>query len=340
MRWKNGLILAATVAALIGGAAMFKLLAPEGYGLQEVEVLDPGPTGVRVEEAGLFGNYYPAEGDGPHPGILLLGGSEGGLGRGVKHMALALQREGFSVFQLAYFGAPGTSESLERIPLELFDRGLQWLGAQPGVDAERLALVGGSKGAEAVLMVATRHPELRAVVAGMPTSVAWNGINWQRGGQSESSSWTSDGQEVATMPFSTWNQAEGVISVYRSVQDPDQSAAAERAAIPIERARAAAMLVCGEAETMWPACPMSRAVQTRATQRGGPQVHVLSYADAGHLVFGPPITRDNPFYERLDMLGGTVEGNAAARADSWPRVIAFLRETTAPLPDEPAAAPQ
>lgn len=132
------------------------------------------------------------------------------------------------------------------------------------------------------------------------------------------------------MPFSSWNQAEGVISVYRSIEDPDQRAAAEHAAIPIERARAATMLVCGEAETMWPACPMSRALAARASERGGPQVQILAYADAGHLVFGPPISRDEPFYERLDMLGGTVEGNAAAREDSWPRIVAFLRETTAP----------
>lgn len=329
MRWRNGLVIAASIAALFGGAAMFKSLAPENYGQMEIEVLDPGETGVRIDAEGLFGNYYPASGEGAQPGILLLGGSEGGLGRGAKHMALALQREGFSVLQLAYFGAPGTPDSLERIPLELFDRGLAWLSAQPGVDGERLALVGASKGAEAVLLVATRNPKLRAVVAGMPTSVAWNGINWQRGGQSQSSSWTSGGEEVPTMPFSAWNPAEGVISVYRSVEDPAARAAAERAAIPIERAQAATMLVCGEAETMWPACPMSRALAARAERGGGPPVQVLAYPAAGHLVFGPPIPREEPFYERLAMLGGTIEGNAAARADSWSRVVAFLQQATA-----------
>jgi len=334
MRWKKGLAIGAVVAALIGGAALFRLAAPEGYGLPEIEVLDPGETGVRIEAAGLIGNYFPAEGEGLHAGILLLGGSEGGLGRGSVHTALALQREGFSVFQLAYFGAPGTPDSLERIPLEVFDRGLDWLGAQPGVDRDRLALLGASKGAEAVLLVGTRRPDVRAVVAGMPTSVAWNGIDWSQGGQSEHSSWTVEGRDVPTMPFTSWNQAEGTISVYRAVEDPTQSAAAERAAIPIERARADIMLVCGEAETMWPACPMSRTLQARAAERGGPPVHLLAYADAGHLVFGPPVPPDNAFYPRLAMLGGTVEGNAAARADSWPRVLAFLREGTAPR--EPA----
>lgn len=44
---------------------------------------------------------------------------------------------------------------------------------------------------------------------------------------------------------------------------------------------------------------------------------------------GPPITRDHRFYPRLGEYGGSADGNAAARADSWPRVIAFLRRTMA-----------
>lgn len=314
------------VLTLLGGAAAFRALAPSRYGLPEIEVSAPGPTGVRVDGGALFGNYHPAAGEGPHPAVLLLGGSEGGLSRGVQQMALALQREGFSVLQLGYFGVPGTPDSLQRIPLEVFDRGLAWLSAQPGVDARRLAVVGASKGAEAALLTATRHAGLRAVVAGMPTSVVWSGIDWRRGGQSRRSSWTSRGIELVTMPFSPWRPADGVISVYRSIEDPTRHEMAERAAIPIERVRAAVLLVCGEAETMWPACPMSRALATRAARRGGPPVEVLAYREAGHLVFGPPVPRGHPFHDRLALYGGTIDGNAAARADSWPRVVAFLRQ--------------
>lgn len=333
MHGRKTLLSTMAIAALLGGAASFQQAAPERYGLPEIEVLDPGATGQRIDQAGLFGNFYPAKRseDAIHadrrPAVLLLGGSEGGLGSGAKHMALSLQEEGFTVLHLAYFGAPGQPEALERIPVEEFDQALDWLKEQPGVDPQRLSVVGASKGAEAALLIASRRDDLSAVVAGMPTSVAWNGINWASGGQSPYSSWTIGGKQVATMPFSDWQASEGIISVYRAVEDPALSAAAERAAIPIERASARIMLVCGEAETMWPACPMARSIQARSAQKSGPQVSVLAYPDAGHFVFGPPVSPDNPFYDRLDTFGGSVEGNARARAESWPKVVAFLRGT-------------
>lgn len=330
MKWTNGIMGAAVIAALLGGAALFKNLTPDRYGLPEIEVLAPGATGKRIDQGDLFGNFFlPLTSSGPHPAVLLLGGSEGGLGGGTHHMALALQKEGFAVLHLAYFGAPGQTDALERIPLELFDKGLDWLKSQPGVDPARIAVMGASKGAEAALFVASRRPDVSAVVAGMPTSVAWNGVNWASGGQSKHASWTAQGRVVPTMPFGDWNQADGIISVYRKVEDPAQQAAVTRAAIPVERARASVLLVCGEAETMWPACPMARQVAARSKARSGPPVTVLAYADAGHFVFGPPIGPDHPFFPRLGTYGGSVEGNAVARADGWPRVVTFLRQSTA-----------
>lgn len=232
MKWKKALTITAALAALLGGAALFKELAPDRYGLPEIELRAPGPTGKRIAADGLFGNYFPARAiPGPHPAVLLLGGSEGGLGVGAHQMALALQQEGFAVFHLAYFGAPGQTDALEGIPLELFDKGLDWLKTRPDVDPDRVAVMGASKGAEAALLVASRRPDLVAVVAGMPTSVAWNGVNWASGGQSKRASWTAGGKEVVTMPFGDWNQADGIISVYRTIEDPVHQAAAARAAI-------------------------------------------------------------------------------------------------------------
>ncbi len=159
---KTVLVLVALAAGSLAAIWFFNPFAPE------IAMGDPLPTGRRVTDDGIVANYFPGTGTGKRPGILFLGGSEGGLSSGVTRMAKDLQSRGYSVLHVSYFGAPGQPPILSLIPLETFDRALAWLKAQPDVDPARIAVVGGSKGAEAALIVAARHPELRAVVAGMP----------------------------------------------------------------------------------------------------------------------------------------------------------------------------
>lgn len=78
--------------------------APE---TEKPDIADPQPEGVRINEAGVFANYFRAPGPGKHPAIIELGGSEGGLGRASVREAKALQAHGFNVLQLGYFAVPG-----------------------------------------------------------------------------------------------------------------------------------------------------------------------------------------------------------------------------------------
>jgi len=72
-------------------------------------------------------------------------------------MTLELQREGFNVFHLSYFGAPDQPEALESIPLEVFEQGLDWLQQQPGADPQKIVVLGASKGAEAALFISPQR---------------------------------------------------------------------------------------------------------------------------------------------------------------------------------------
>jgi dipeptidyl aminopeptidase/acylaminoacyl peptidase len=53
---------------------------------------------------------------------------------------------GFNVLYVCYFGCPGTPIKLVAVELETFDRALAFLRAQPTVDPNRIAVVGGSTG--------------------------------------------------------------------------------------------------------------------------------------------------------------------------------------------------
>jgi dienelactone hydrolase len=288
-------------------------------------VADPALGGARVARNGVFADLYRSSLPSPRPAILLLGGSEGGLNPGVQWEARSLAAEGFHVLYLGYFGCPGTPSHLVGVPLETFDRGLSLLRAEPAVDPTRLAIVGASKGAEAALLVAARHPDVRAVVVGMPSSVAWPGIN--PGAATMEAIWTLSGVAVPFLPYAVDSYAEsGIFGMYNDAlpnkeQHPD-------AIIPAERIAAPMLLVCGAADTLWPACAMAGQIADRLRACGRPAPMSLPYENAGHGVFGPPV--EPPYHPLLAAYGGTPEANAVARSDSWPKAIAFLKSALGP----------
>lgn len=316
---KTFLVLVLLLVAALAAAWFFNPFAPE------IAMSDPLPTGRRVTDSGLVANYFPGTGAGKRPGILLLGGSEGGLSPGVTRMAKDLQARGYTVLQVSFFRAPGQSARLERIPLEIFDRALSWMKAQPDVDPARLGVMGGSKGGEAALIIAARHPELRAVVAGMPSHVAWQGIDWNMLKQMvlpPDGSWSLGGRTIPFVHYTKDFRGGSLVDLY--LMSLEQATNLKDATIRIELARAPVLLICGKQDTLWPSCLMADRVKERAAQMGGPEVTVLAYENAGHAVLGIPLDKSNKNYDALDSLGGTDDGNNAARADGWAKIVAHL----------------
>jgi dipeptidyl aminopeptidase/acylaminoacyl peptidase len=166
--------LALFAAALLGARhALHRGLAPEAstggptpaeLDLSAHEVLIPGAQGAR-----LFAWYLPAPAasQSPAPAVVLLHGW-GGNASTLLPAAQALHRAGCAVL-LPESRNHGRSSraghsSLPRFAEDL-DAALDWLAAQPGVDPQRLAALGHSVGAAAVLLVASRRPGLAAAVS-------------------------------------------------------------------------------------------------------------------------------------------------------------------------------
>ena len=109
-------------------------------------------------------------------------------------------------------------------------------------------------------------------------------------------------------------------------------AAEERAAIPVERIEGRVLLVCGRADAMWPSALMAERAAARMAAHGqADRVTHLCYEGAGHTIGHPyvPATLTagvHPVDKRVYDYGGDPAAIARARADSWPRVVAFLRE--------------
>ena len=135
------------------------------------------PIRTSVTANGLVAALYvPAGAHGRLPGIIILGGSEGGMGKPTARDGRLIAQRGYAVLQLAYFDAPGLPKDLALIPVEYFKTAIDWLRTRPDVDPDRIGIVGGSIGGEVALTVASHYREIRAVVATMPSSVVWPGI--------------------------------------------------------------------------------------------------------------------------------------------------------------------
>jgi len=313
-----GIALGVVLVLLIAGGAWLWTTKPW---IPAIELAEPGPGGERINQPGLIGNFYPGEGSAKRAAVLVLGGSEGGLGGASEAEAQLLAKQGFATLAIGYYRLPGQPEKLEDVPLETITRALDWLKTQPTVDPARIAIMGTSKGAEAALLVASRRADVAAVVAAVPSHVVWQGFDWSFMPVT-SSSWSEGGKPVPFLPITPGEFSSNVYTpaLAKLPQHPE-------AVIPVERIAGPVLLLCGEEDSLWPSCPMARAAKARRDGSGaGLQTTLLAYRDAGHFAVGPPLPEGKEVPFMLTVFGGTEQGNLAARKDGWPRTIAFLKQ--------------
>lgn len=273
-----------------------------------------------VRESGLVANLWLPVGDGPFPGLLLLGGSGGEIGW-QDEIGEMMAGSGFAALALAYFGLDGLPEELERIPLEYIDHGLTYLRLQQQVDIERIGVVGVSKGGELALLIASMRPELRAVVAFVPSGLVWQSV---ADGFPSTSSWSYRGAEVPFVAYGQVDKPTSTADFYRAGIEQAGTESLAAATIPVEQINGPILLLSGRADNLWPSTELSERVVFRLGEHqfGYPLEH-QAYPDAGHLISR---VRDDDVTRR----GGTPEGNRHAQHDGRDRMIAFLEQHLKP----------
>lgn len=285
----------------------------------------PGVKSQEVRDDGLVAKLYEPEKGGPHPGILVLGGSEGGI-RSAEANAALLASRGYAALAVAYFGMPGLPQRLVGVPIDYLKKAIDWMSARETIDRRRLAVLGGSKGGELALLLAANFPELKAVVAYVPSHVVWQGI----GGAG--SSWSYSGQPLPYVPYKSMPSSRGAtqpISFMPSyLASLDNQEAVAKAAIPVEKINGPVLLISGKDDQLWPSSVMAEKVIARLKEHRSPyKFEHLAYESAGHsfgTTYGPKtLSTGTPTLN----LGGQPAANARAQADSWPRVLKFLAES-------------
>ena len=286
----------------------------------------------------LVGTVLRPPGDGPHPGVLLVGGAESGVQTAPRAKLLASR--GYAVCSLAYFGAAGLPDDLVEVPLEYFDRAVDWLAGRETVRPEPLGVVGISRGSEAAVLTAARRDDVRTFVGVAPGSHAFQGLS---AGFSTGAAWSEDGDPVPSVPF-RWGPTDTLrLWGNRLLARPNRfrhayaggladvdEATGEAAALPITEVGGPVLLVSGDDDQVWPSAAFGDRLIARLDDADYPHEYDhLVVEGAGHAigvpyrpVFGRNVGSDGRFKLAL---GGTPEGYARADAVSWPRILATLR---------------
>jgi dienelactone hydrolase len=285
----------------------------------------PGVRIVSIHEHGLVGmRFTPMAPRVIRARVLVLGGSEGGIGSA--DIAALLAAHDFDALALAYFGEDSLPGQLAEIPLEYFGKALGLLAPGSVREGPPVAILGTSKGAEAALLLAVRYPVVTGVVAYAPSSVAWSCIC----DSATRPSWTWEGKGVASIPPGVdpdYRPAPGsalrpaINYAYRMRKNP-----ISEAVIPVEKTRAKLLLVAGGADALWPSASMAEAIRRRRSVTGETSsVRMLSYERAGHLIGKSYLPAGSTLIARGRIeTGGTPEANAQAQGDAWPQVLDFL----------------
>lgn len=262
-----------------------------------------------LESDGFVGELWsPPAGTQKRPAVLVIGGSEGGMNA---FLAASLAAHGYPSLAVAYFRAPGLPQTLSAIPLEYFERALDWLAAQPEVDPARIVVVGGSRGSEAAELLAVHDPDrVHGLIGASPSNVV--GCSYPG---CDGPAWTLGG---AAVPYTrTWDDP-------RASDDP-------RAVIPLAKTRGPVLLVCGEADDVWTSCAFSRtATAALDADPRAPRHELVAEAGAGHYVAG--LVPGEPVVSPSELTAAQHARDEAVMPDVWRHVLAFLAAL-----DEPAA---
>ncbi|MEM9880422.1 MAG: acyl-CoA thioesterase/bile acid-CoA:amino acid N-acyltransferase family protein, partial [Pseudomonadota bacterium] len=298
----------------------------------------PTVTIEEIEEDGVAGVCFMPPGDGPHPGVVVVPGSNGGTHT---QSAALLASRGFAVFAMALYNYKSLPPTGENIPLEGYLNAVHWLRNRVGHD--RIALRGGSRGAEGALLAAAHFPGLvKSVIAWVPTPMHL--VASSSAPDTPTPLYTLNGQPL---PFANVHFPVDRIMQPTTFEAPFRPAPSfmqawkdpanrEQFMMPFETIDVPVLLVSGTADEMWPSAYAADVIKAELRSRR-PDVRVehVCCTGAGHTFHVPNVVEScaSATYHLINRMwlsaGGTPQANADGARRAWDHYLRFLRETTA-----------
>jgi pimeloyl-ACP methyl ester carboxylesterase len=256
------------------------LLIGVGYGWYKVKTFDTTTLPARygqVDQQLFLGNGSR------QPLLVGLGGSEGGNAWASDHwqgQREAFVKQGYAFLALGYFGMRDTPQKLDRISLDGIHDAILAAARNPQVDGRCIAVIGGSRGAELALTLASRYDDIKAVVAIVPSSTIFVGDTIVM----KTSPFMYHDQPLPFVPL-PWSAIPDLLRGHLRPAFEKMlanTAAVRAAAIPVERINGPVYLLSAKHDELWPSAEMSSAMIQRLQVHGFRRYYAHDAVDGGH----------------------------------------------------------
>jgi dipeptidyl aminopeptidase/acylaminoacyl peptidase len=232
------------------------------------------------------------------PLIVAFGGGGGGNDWSrtyLKEKRDSLNNKGYALLAIGYFNSNGTPSSLDRISLDAIRDSIISIAKNPKIDGSRIILMGGSRGGELALNLASRYKDFKGVIAMSTSNVSFPAITWS----ANTSSWTYKNQEVPYVPapFKTISPAlKGDLYTAHSMMLEDKEAV-KIAEIEVENINGSVLLISGIKDDQWPSTEMSDQIVKRLQENNFKHHYSHIKLNGGHIA---PLDHFNLVYDYLD----------------------------------------
>jgi len=232
------------------------------------------------------------------PLIVAFGGGDGGNDWSrnyLKQKRDSLVAKGYAVLAVGYFRSNGTPDHLDRISLDAISDTIINRAKHPKIDASKIGLMGGSRGGELVLNLASRFSYFKAVIAMSTSNVSFPAITWS----ANTSSWTYKNEEVPYVPAPLkiiTPALKGDLYTAHSMMLEDENAV-KNAEIQVEHIKGSILIISGKNDDQWPATLMSNRLMERLKENKFKYYNEHVILNAGHAA---PLDHFNLVYRFLE----------------------------------------
>ncbi|MCY1521986.1 hypothetical protein D9M68_568260 [compost metagenome] len=190
--------------------------------------------------------------------VVGLGGSEGGNAWASNYWKKTRDEfiaKGYAFLAIGYFGSKGTPKILDKIAIDDVYQAIATAKKYPKINAEKIALIGGSRGADLALLLGSYYQDISCVIAMSASHAVFPGHTQEF----TSSCWTYQGKELpfipvneAAVPFLMKGDLRGTFEAM--LQD---TVAEKKSLISVARINGPILLLSGKKDEIIPATAMA-----------------------------------------------------------------------------------